>query len=195
MAFQNGRLNRELQRQVDIDPLTGLANSRFLRERLAQEVTRARRHRLPLSLVSLEMDEFRAYVLAHGRAAGNDLLVAVGKLIEGAVHAPVDVAARYGADKFVIVLPHATLHGAGQGEAGEAGGPHEGGATGLAERLRDAVEGLARDVGGKALGGRVTISAGVAELGAETPDGDRLLAAADAAQARARGAGGNSVQA
>jgi diguanylate cyclase (GGDEF)-like protein len=192
-AFQTGRLGRELQRQIDTDPLTGLANGRFLRGRLLQEATRARRHGMSLSLVSFEMDEFRSYALEHGRAAGNDLLAAIAAIVGGELHPQIDVAGRYGGDKFVVVLPHTTVHGDGQATEGE-GGPHEGGAAALAERIRDRVANLVTDGRGERLPRRVSISAGVAEFGPDASDGDKLLEAADAAQARARRIGGNSVQ-
>ncbi len=194
VAIQNARLNRAVQRHVERDELTGLGNARFVRRRLAEEVARARRYGLPLSLVSLELDEFRAYSLEHGRPAANDLLRGVGRLIAGFLHTHIDAAGRYGGDKFVVVLPHARLYDSGGAALGEGGGPHEGGAAALAERLRDQVAGLATDGRGKRLARRATVSVGVAELGPEMRDGDALLAAADAAQALARGSGGNSVQ-
>jgi GGDEF domain-containing protein len=194
VAIQNARLSRAVQRRAESDELTGLGNARFVRRRLVEEVARARRHALPLSLVSLEVDEFRAYSLDQGRPAGNDLLRGVGRLVAGVLHTHIDAAGRYGGDKFIVVLPHTPLHDRGGAALGEGGGPHEGGAAALAERLRDQVAALASDGRGKHLARRVTVSVGVAELGPEMPDGDALLAAADAAQALARGSGGNSVQ-
>ncbi|HMK91951.1 MAG TPA: GAF domain-containing protein, partial [Thermoleophilia bacterium] len=200
VAFQNARLNRALQRQNETDPVTGLANGRMARQRLADEVTRARRHAVPLSLVSFELDEFRAYVVEHGRPAANELLGAVGRLVGGLLQPPIDLAARYGSDKFVVVLPHTTLEGQAPGEAGAAATGevaatgHVGGAAGLAERLRDEVAGLTVDTRGTPLPRRVTVSVGAAQFTPEMADGDALLAAADAAQAQARRIGGNSVQ-
>ncbi len=194
VAIQNVRLSRAVQRHAESDELTGLGNAGFVRRRLAQEVARARRHALPLSLVSIELDEFRAYRLAHGRPAANDLLRGVGGLVAALLHADIDVAGRYGGHRFVIVLPNTPLHDSGAAPLGEGGGPHDGGAAAFAERLRDQVSALATGTGGARPARRATISAGVAELGPEMADGDALLAAADAAQALARGSGGDSVQ-
>jgi GAF domain-containing protein len=194
VAIHGARLSRAVQRRVESDDLTGLGNAGLVRRRLAREVARARRHRLPLSLVSLELDEFRAYRLDHGRPAADDLLRDVGGLVAALLHPHIDVAGRHGGDKFVIVLPHTPLHDAGGTALGEGGGPHEGGAAALAERLRDRVAGLSTDGRSARAARRVTVSVGVAELGPEMADGDALLAAADAAQALARGSGGDSVQ-
>jgi len=201
VGFQNARLSRALQRRSESDPVTGLANARTLRQRLGGEVVRAQRHGMPLSLLSLELDDFRSYVVEHGRPAANELLKAVGRLVARPLHAGIDLAARYGGEKFVVVLPHTPLQTSG-GEAGAAAGaqggvgagPHTGAAAGLAERLRDEIAAMTTDTGGELLPRHVSVSVGVAEFGPEAADGDTLLAAADAALAAARGIGGNSVQ-
>ena len=113
VAIHGARLNRAVQRGLESDDLTGLGNASFVRRRLAQEVARARRHSLPLSLVSFELDEFRAYRLDQGRPAASDLLCEVGALAAALLHPHIDVAGRYGGDKFVIVLPHTPLHDEG----------------------------------------------------------------------------------
>ncbi|MGZ4198685.1 MAG: GAF domain-containing protein, partial [Thermoleophilia bacterium] len=121
VAIQNARLSRTVQRRIESDELTGLGNARFVRRRLGEEVARARRHALPLSLVSLQLDEFRAFSLDHGRPAANDLLRDVGRLVATVLHAHVDAAGRYGGDKFVVVLPHTPLHDTGASALGGGG--------------------------------------------------------------------------
>jgi len=112
-----------LRRVASTDELTGLWNRRFLLDSLRLSHSFAVRQRLPLSVVMLDVDHFKAFNDDFGHAAGDEALRDVADLIQGCARDH-DVAARYGGEEFVILLP-----GAGRR-----------GAAALAERLRRRVE-------------------------------------------------------
>jgi GGDEF domain-containing protein len=197
VALQNVRLYRELRRRSDKDELTGLANARRLRESLVAEVARHLRHRQPVSLIALEIDDARKAVDELGREGSNELLRTVASALAGPLHEHIDVIARTSGGRFVVVTPFASLHGdepEGKGKkAGDGLTPHEGGAAGLAERLRQAVEQLTTDLHGKPLARRVTVCAGAASFGGEMRDADDLQRAAEKALRAAQRAARNSI--
>jgi diguanylate cyclase (GGDEF)-like protein len=196
MADRQRRHAEELERQVKertqelvlanqrlvglslTDGLTGLANRRHFDEVLAREADRARRDRLPLSLLMLDVDWFKYYNDQYGHPAGDIVLSRLARILLESVRRPGDLAARYGGEEFAVVLPGL--------DAAEAGG--------LAEQIRSRVEalGIAHAHG---LAGHVTISIGVAAL---DPDdvhaAETLVGQADAALYRAKAAGRNRVE-
>jgi diguanylate cyclase (GGDEF)-like protein len=95
-----------------MDHLTGLFNRRFADERLATEVARARRHRHALTLVTLDLDDFKAVNDRHGHAAGDLVLRQFAARLKKAIRTT-DVAARMGGDEFLAMLiecPEARAH-------------------------------------------------------------------------------------
>ena len=96
--------NRSLKQQVDRDPLTELYNRYFLEEALAREFERARYSKQPLSLVFFDIDNFKSVNDQHGHPLGDQVIVAVARIIERNLR-HTDVAARYGGEEFVLVLP------------------------------------------------------------------------------------------
>lgn len=200
LAIHNARLSRVLREKKEIDDATGLYNGRYFRQRAYEEMARARRHGLALSLVLIEIDGYRRFSVGHGRAVVHELLGTVAAIIRGAAHPHVDVAAHLGAGKFGLLLPCAALDGDGAPAAldesvAEDGwvGPHPHGAAGVGERIRREVVALAALEGGTELAEPVTVSAGVSAFGEATPDSDALLDLATAALQRAREAGGDRV--
>lgn len=130
-----------LRRVASTDELTGLWNRRFLLDSLRLSHSFAVRQRLPMSIVMLDVDHFKAFNDDFGHAAGDETLREVADLIQGCARDH-DVAARFGGEEFVIMLP-----GAGRR-----------GAANLAERLRRRVE------AGASRFRPVTVSLGAATL-------------------------------
>jgi diguanylate cyclase (GGDEF)-like protein/PAS domain S-box-containing protein len=148
-----------LQSTARTDPLTGLPNRRVWDEDLEREIARARRHGGSLCLAMLDLDRFKAFNDEYGHQAGDQLLAVTAAAWRPALRAT-DTIARYGGEEFAVLLPHSDQEAA----------------LIVVERLLEVVP----------LG--QTASAGVAVWdGSEGPE--ELLARADAALYRAKGAG------
>lgn len=164
-------LEERLRQSSTTDALTGLGNRRALDQALEVEVMRARRYRLDLALVIIDIDHFKSFNDSYGHDQGDRVLKAVARSIQATLR-NVDVPCRFGGEEFVILLPGLDLGAAFQ----------------TAERLRANVEGIHFH------GKKVTISAGVAALRESriaTPQG--LLKAADEALYEAKRTGRNRV--
>jgi diguanylate cyclase (GGDEF)-like protein len=93
----------EVSIQARTDPLTGLFNRRHLCERIEGELQRARRHDRPLTLISLDVDDFKTINDQYGHAAGDAVLCAISDVLHHSTR-EIDVAARTGGDEFVVLL-------------------------------------------------------------------------------------------
>lgn len=100
-----------LRRLSGTDPLTGAGNRRSLQEDLQALLSLSGRHGVPLSVIMLDIDAFKAVNDAHGHPAGDRALVSLTRWLAGAVRAE-DRLYRYGGDEFVLLLPHTTREGA-----------------------------------------------------------------------------------
>jgi diguanylate cyclase (GGDEF)-like protein len=174
VALENAALHEQLRQQATTDELTGLANHRRFEERLRHEVRRSRRSGRPVSLVMLDIDDFKRVNDTYGHQQGDRVLREVATAVRRACRST-DLPARYGGEELAVILPDTDLDGASV----------------AAEAIRRAVDALELPL---ADGGRlgVTVSAGV---GAVTAGGDAgsLIAAADAALYDAKRAGKNRV--
>ena len=173
IALENARLHEIVQRQAITDELTGLVNRRRFLAALDAEIVRARRLGGPLSVVLVDLDDFKRINDRFGHPAGDTVLLAFADLMRAHVR-EVDVAGRLGGEEFSILLPETDLLGAAAG----------------AERLRHALAEQPLELEGRTL--EVTASFGVAEL-APGQTGDGLLRSADAALYRAKEQGKNRV--
>jgi diguanylate cyclase (GGDEF)-like protein len=170
----------QLQRLSTEDPLTAVANHEQFLEFLEREWRRARRDGLPLTLVFIDIDHFRAYNREYGRKAGDEILKQVGRALARIVGRPGDLVARYHRDEFALVLA-------------STDGP---GAFNVSEQIRASIEGLKLPSAKDAPSGVVTASVATAtavpqrESAWEELD---LIKAARHALREARATGGNRV--
>lgn len=176
VCLENAVNQERLRLHGRTDPLTGLYNRRYLEARLAEEVSRARRHHMPLACLFLDVDHFKGVNDRHGHAAGDAVLRCLAERITELLRAS-DVAVRYGGEEFALLLP--------QTAATEA--------AVLAERLRAHLAARPVEVAGVDCLVEVTVSIGVAELAADE-SGDGLLDGADRALYRAKAGGRNRVE-
>jgi GGDEF domain-containing protein len=201
LAFQNARLYRSLQEQADTDGLTGLCNHRCFRERLYEEFVRARRYNLPLTLLMIDIDDFKAFNDDYGHLIGDEVLRIVARLLQAGLRQHIDLAARYGGEEFAVMLPNTPPDDSGATDGlqvlpGASGlsraMAHRGGASAVAGRIRHTVHvTTVRTPGG--VPRAVTVSIGVALLTPEMHDASALVRAADAALYDAKHLGKNTV--
>jgi len=168
LGVERARMYQHQRAEALTDPLTGLANYRQLKSVVGQEVARARRADGKLALVFCDLDGFKAVNDSHGHRAGDAVLQVLARSMAEVLRTE-DLAARYGGDEFVCVLPGADLRQAGE----------------VTERIeRRFNELLAQD---ELLRGVATRpSCGCAVFPGDGSAADDLLGAADAALMRAK---------
>jgi diguanylate cyclase (GGDEF)-like protein len=200
-ALANAALYRTLERQAITDGLTGLYNHRYFYERLNQEIARAQRYGLPLSLLMIDIDDFKQFNDRFGHPAGDMVLTAVGQVLGANIRAGVDIAARYGGEEFTIVLPNTARDGAQVVGARLArqlstlpGAPPANleGALDVSERIRASVAGSS--LPGVAPDARITVSIGVACLPGAAGGPGELVRNADKALYLAKRLGKDRVE-
>ncbi len=170
-------LAKERLREMAVtDGLTQLFNYRYFREYLDQELKRAARHHLFVSLVMLDIDFFKHYNDQHGHPAGDQVLREIAGLIRDNIRS-IDVAVRYGGEEFVMVLP----------ETNRAQ------ACVVAEKIRKMVEKQRFPHEEQQPNGNLTISMGVASFPEDAPDGEELIKKADLRLYIAKAQGRNKV--
>ena len=128
IAIVNARTMRSLEEQAMTDSLTGLYNRRHLEQRLRQEVAKALRYGQDLTVLIVDLDDFKRFNDTFGHPQGDVLLRQVASILLTETRREVDVVARYGGDEFVVVMPLTPAAREGEGDARAA-----------AERIRAAV--------------------------------------------------------
>ncbi|WP_203718513.1 bifunctional diguanylate cyclase/phosphohydrolase [Asanoa siamensis] len=179
LATQLRAALREQERLAITDGLTGVYNRRFFQEMLRIEAERADRADSPLSVILLDLDEFKKVNDGYGHPAGDTVLAQIADRIRGSVRAA-DIVARYGGEEFGCLLP----------------GVDEEVAIEIAEQIRQSIGRLEVAVGqGRSV--KLTSSLGVATAGTRgghsLDDPDGLVNEADSALYRAKATGRNRV--
>lgn len=173
------QLHKELEGLSLTDGLTGIANRRMFDQRLETEWSDARRTGKPISLVALDIDYFKQFNDCYGHVAGDECLQRIAGELKGIARRPRDVAARFGGEEFILLLP----------ETSDAT------AIELAERCARAIADLHVPHAGSGVSDRVTASFGVGTImvgaGASARD---FVDAVDRALYAAKAGGRNRIE-
>ncbi len=169
-------MQHKYQQYAMTDALTGLHNRGWLDDAFDREIKRSERDQLPLSLIMLDVDNFKQYNDDYGHQAGDKVLVTVAKSIHKTLR-PNDLVARYGGEEFAVLLPETPLEKA----------------RAIAERLRKHVSNANPGRLNKKQLPKITISSGITgrEPGCTL---DSMIAAADIAMYQAKRKGRNRVE-
>ena len=165
----------QLSHLANTDPLSGLANRRFFVEQLEREFARAKRYRRPLTLLYLDLDDFKSINDRFGHVVGDDVIRNLA-LSMSAVLRSTDLLARIGGDEFAVLLPETTIKG-GVGVTNKL----KRSLTALSSRANSVIPSL-------------SFSAGLAQSRVEDESIDDLLTRADRAQYLAKKAGKGQVR-
>lgn len=169
--------NERLQEIAIRDGLTGLFNHRYFQEILTREVARSARYGNQLSLLFVDVDDFKKYNDTHGHQVGDTLLRQLSHIIMGAMREG-DVVARYGGEEFVVILPETDLEYAKK----------------VGEKLRALVEEHPFRGEESQPEGKVTISLGVADWSSVRDTAAKIIHDADQALYSAKNEGKNCVR-
>ncbi len=173
VALENALLYKKMRKFAVTDGLTGLANRRRFDEELTREVQRGLRFGRPVSLLMIDLDDFKRYNDTFGHPAGDEVLKALAEVLRLNIRV-VDMAARYGGEEFAIILPETDLKGARE----------------VAERIRNRVQTMHTRFG---LRRQITVSVGVATSPRHAMNAADLVSAADQALYVAKRSGKNRV--
>ena len=177
VALENARLYERVSHLSVHDPLTNLFNRKMLFDRLDEEVSRSKRSEKFLSIVMIDIDNFKRINDTYGHMAGDKILQELSKLLKSGIR-KIDTVARFGGEEFTILLPSANM------EDGIA----------VMERLRLSVEKHAFPIDEEGNTTSVTISIGISTLSPEDPvDKSILINAADEALYKAKEKGRNRI--
>ncbi|MGH9368079.1 MAG: diguanylate cyclase [Thermoanaerobaculia bacterium] len=176
-AIENARRYADAKEQSIRDGLTGAYNHRHFQESLQRELGRADRQGRPLSVLLLDIDDFKAINDRYGHPVGDAILERIVAEIRSEVRTDMDLVARYGGEEFAVILPETPTAVAGE----------------VAERIRRRIdERLFRPPETEDVI-RVTVSIGIAAYPADATGKKELIDRADAALYRAKRGGKNAV--
>jgi diguanylate cyclase (GGDEF)-like protein len=174
IAIRNVQSMIETRENSVRDGLTGCFNRAHALETLNAELRRARRGKIPLSLVMFDIDDFKRVNDSYGHATGDHMLTEVGRRLAEVLRTS-DLKCRYGGDEFLVILP----------DTPAAGARH------VAESIRNAMSHIALTIGDANVA--VTVSVGVATSEGEERDAQFFVALVDKALYRAKQTGRDRV--
>jgi diguanylate cyclase (GGDEF)-like protein/PAS domain S-box-containing protein len=175
LSIANLKLRETLKYQSIKDPLTGLFNRRFMIESFNREIARASRKQTKIGVIMLDLDNFKKFNDAWGHAAGDELLIQLGKFFRVNIRES-DIACRYGGEEFTILMPDSEITDTYK----------------RAEKLRVEIKSVRAYIEDQLLP-PVNISMGIAEYPTHGKNVDDLLRIADSALYKAKQEGRDRV--
>jgi diguanylate cyclase (GGDEF)-like protein len=173
------KLNNQLIKLSELDGLTEIANRRRFDHLFHEEWERAKRDQLPLSVILIDVDQFKEYNDHYGHQEGDHVLCEVAKTLQSIPNRQTDFVARYGGDEFVVVLPNTD----------------EFGAIIVAEKMRSHIVSLQIDHRFSEIANHITLTIGIATLTPQSGmDREGLIRMADKALYKAKDKGRNRVE-
>jgi len=172
-SLERTMIHKQLKKLAITDELTGLNNYRALRNRLNDEIERAKRYETKFSLLMVDIDHFKKFNDTYGHIVGDQVLKEISKILKDSLR-NVDFLARYGGEEFVAILAETKLRNA----------------LLTAERIRKNIETSIINYKGKEY--KITISIGVAEYMTDMSEED-ILSIVDEAMYKAKTEGRNKV--
>lgn len=169
------QMEDDLKALATRDYLTGLWNRRYFMEAGTQEYNRFLRHKRPFSIISFDLDHFKAVNDTYGHSQGDQVLITTTNLVQKEIRT-IDIATRYGGEEFAVILPETALTES----------------TNVAERMRLALESYQYTAPGGTFS--VTASFGVCEVNPSDVSFESLITRADKALYSAKNSGRNRVQ-
>ncbi len=169
-------VNQELEKLVNTDGLTQIANRRCFDNCLQKEWQRLYREQRPISLLLFDVDYFKLYNDSYGHQMGDECLIKIAQGVQQVVYRSMDLVARYGGEEFVVVLPNTDIKGA----------------MAIAQRIHAAIKDLAIPHQTSKVSDIVTISLGItSQIPASESSVATLIEQADQALYRAKQQGRN----
>ena len=176
LAIEYALLYERTRHMAITDPLTGLHNFGYFRDRLKEERIRAERYQRLLSLILFDLDNFKRYNDLNGHPAGNDVLRKFSSILKEECR-ETDLVARYGGEEMVILMPEASRRTAWE----------------VAERVRRRLSDEPIPHRESQPGGHMTVSAGVATFPVDAANEEELVICSDQALYQAKNNGRNRV--
>jgi diguanylate cyclase (GGDEF)-like protein/PAS domain S-box-containing protein len=175
LSIANVKLSESLSRQSIQDPQSGLYNRRFMEESLQREILRAARKQTQIGIIMGDLDHFKKFNDVYGHAAGDKIIVQIGKLFKERFRGS-DIACRYGGEEFLIILPETSREDTFK----------------RADALREDIKKMEMVFQGQILG-TITMSMGIASYPEKGARIEELLRVADTALYKAKQEGRDKV--